>query len=241
MMARAVEPLPDEAPHVLVVDDDRRLRELLTRFLSDNGFRVSAAANAADASLRLDSLSFDALVLDVMMPGENGFDFARRLRETSAVPILMLTARTQAADRVTGLEIGADDYLPKPFEPRELLLRLGNIIKRSRPGAVAAAAPGHPEWVRFGPFTYWLDRGELRRGEETIRLTGREREMLTLLASRLGEPVTREELGGTEPGNERKVDVQVNRLRRKIERDPADPLLLQTVRSIGYRLIIDRA
>jgi two-component system phosphate regulon response regulator OmpR len=240
MSARPPEPLPDEAPHVLVVDDDRRLRELLTRFLSDNGFRVSAAANAADAGTRLDSIAFDALVLDVMMPGENGFDFARRLRQSSGVPILMLTARTNADDRVTGLEIGADDYLPKPFEPRELLLRLGNIIRRNKP-STAQPTPNHPEFVRFGPFTYWLDRGELRRGEESIRLTGREREMLTLLASRLGEPVTREELGGeTGPGNERTVDVQVNRLRRKIERDPAEPLLLQTVRSIGYRLVLDR-
>jgi two-component system phosphate regulon response regulator OmpR len=240
-MATAREPLADEAAHVLVVDDDRRLRELLTRFLSDNGFRVTAAASAADAEARLSTFTFDALVLDVMMPGESGFDFARRLRKGSGVPILMLTARANAADRVTGLEIGADDYLPKPFEPRELLLRLGNIIKRSGQGSPAAEAAARPDFVKFGPFIYWLDRGELRRGDETVRLTERERDMLSLLASRLGEPVSREELGGSSsPANERTVDVQINRLRRKIERDPADPLLLQTVRSVGYRLVLDR-
>lgn len=236
------EPLADEAPHVLVVDDDRRLRELLSRFLSDNGYRVSAAPSAADADARLSHLTFDALVLDVMMPGENGFDFARRLRLTSGVPILMLTARANPADRVTGLEIGADDYLPKPFEPRELLLRLGNIIKRKGVGPAGAAAAARPDCVRFGPFIYWLDRGELRRGEETVRLTERERDMLSLLASRGGEPVSRDDLGGSSgPVNERTVDVQINRLRRKIERDPAEPLLLQTVRSVGYRLVLDRA
>jgi two-component system phosphate regulon response regulator OmpR len=234
------EPVADEAPHVLVVDDDRRLRELLSRFLGDNGYRVSAAANAADAAARLAHITFDALVLDVMMPGENGFDFARRLRETSRVPILMLTARADASDRVNGLELGADDYLSKPFEPRELLLRLGNILKRSPQAAPDSA---RPDFVKFGAFIYWLDRGELRRGDEAVRLTEREREILTLLAARQGEPVSRDELGGGDegPANERTVDVQINRLRRKIERDPADPLLLQTVRSVGYRLAIDRA
>lgn len=239
--AKPREPLADEAPHVLVVDDDRRLRELLSRFLAENGYRVSAAPTAADADARLAHLTFDALVLDVMMPGENGFDFARRLRQNSGVPILMLTARANPNDRVTGLEIGADDYLPKPFEPRELLLRLGNIIKR-KGVTPAAEAVARPEFVRFGPFIYRLDRGELRRGDETVRLTERERDMLSLLASRGGEPVSRDELGGAGgPANERTVDVQINRLRRKIERDPAEPLLLQTVRSVGYRLVLDRA
>ncbi|MCO4055410.1 MAG: response regulator transcription factor [Bosea sp.] len=242
MSLRPRAPLADEAPHILVVDDDRRLRDLLSRFLGENGYRVSAAANAADAAARLTHLTFDALVLDVMMPGENGFDFARRLRETSRVPILMLTARANAADRVTGLELGADDYLPKPFEPRELLLRLGNILKRSPLANTDAESAGRPDFVRFGVFLYWPDRGELRRGDETVRLTEREREILSLLASRQGEPVSRDELGGGDEAlaNERTVDVQINRLRRKIERDPADPLLLQTVRGVGYRLVIDR-
>ncbi len=243
MALKPREPLADEAPHILVVDDDRRLRDLLSRFLSDNGFRVTAAANAADAGARLQHLTFDALVLDVMMPGENGFEFAKRLRGTSRVPILMLTARADSSDRINGLELGADDYLSKPFEPRELLLRLGNILKRSPLASPTSEAASRPDFVKFGSFIYWLDRGELRRGEDTVRLTERERDILSLLASRKGEPVSRDELGGGEegPANERTVDVQINRLRRKIERDPADPLLLQTVRSVGYRLVIDRS
>ncbi|MDP8920452.1 MAG: response regulator, partial [Pseudomonadota bacterium] len=155
--------IPDHAPHVLVVDDDRRLRDLLTRFLTENGYRVTAAGSAAEARAKAGNFVFDALVLDVMMPGETGFEYARSLREHSQVPILMLTARADTSDRVTGLEIGADDYLSKPFEPRELLLRLGNILKRAVPvpGALSGDAP---ETVHFGPFSYRFDRGELRRG-----------------------------------------------------------------------------
>jgi two-component system phosphate regulon response regulator OmpR len=235
----ARKPLPDEAPHILVVDDDRRLRDLLARFLGDNGYRVTTAANAADADQRLARLVFDAIVLDIMMPGENGFDFARRFRTGSAVPILMLTARADGKDRINGLEIGVDDYLAKPFEPRELLLRLGNILKRTM--ATEPAQSARPDFVRFGPFLYGLSRGELRKGEEPVRLTEREREILTALAERAGEVVPREELAaqGT-AANDRTVDVQMNRLRRKIERDPADPLYLQTVRGVGYRLVTDR-
>ena len=241
MAAQAArKPLPDEAPHILVVDDDRRLRELLARFLGDNGYRVTTAANAADADQRLARLVFDAIVLDIMMPGENGFDFARRFRVDSAIPILMLTARADGKDRINGLEIGVDDYLAKPFEPRELLLRLGNILKRTSVSDPAQSGP-RPDFVRFGPFLYGLSRGELRKNEEPIRLTEREREILTALAERAGEVVPREELAaqGT-AANDRTVDVQMNRLRRKIERDPADPLYLQTVRGIGYRLVTDR-
>jgi len=236
----ARKPLPDEAPHILVVDDDRRLRDLLARFLGDNGYRVTTAANAAEADLRLARLVFDAIVLDIMMPGENGFDFARRFRVESSVPILMLTARADGKDRINGLEIGVDDYLAKPFEPRELLLRLGNILKRTLVADTAHSAP-RPDFVRFGPFLYGLSRGELRKDEEPIRLTEREREILTALAERAGEVVAREELAaqGT-AANDRTVDVQMNRLRRKIERDPADPLYLQTVRGVGYRLVTDR-
>ncbi|XYD11390.1 response regulator [Methylobacterium sp. NMS12] len=227
--------LPDEAPHVLVVDDDRRLRELLARYLTDQGFRVTAAASAAEARARAQSVVFDAMVLDVMMPGENGFDYARSVRETSRVPILMLTARSNPNDRVMGLEIGADDYLPKPFEPRELTLRLNNIIKRSaRPRAPSAEA------VTFGPFAFRIDRGELRRDDELIRITEREREILTILAAAGGANVEREQLAG--PGGaaaERTVDVQINRLRRKTEVDPANPVFLQTVRGVGYRLAVD--
>ncbi len=223
----------DDAPHLLVVDDDRRIRALLSRFLLAEGYRVSTAESASEARAKLGGLRFDLLVLDVMMPGENGFDFARALRATSAVPILMLTARDETESRIMGLEIGADDYLAKPFEPRELSLRVANILKRARPPAAAALQP-----VRFGPFVFHLARGELRRGDEAIRLTERECEMLRVLAANVGETVPRQALVG--PGeaiSERTVDVQVNRLRRKIESDPANPLIVQTVRGIGYRLV----
>lgn len=234
-MTAARAELPDEAPHVLVVDDDRRLRDLLARYLTDQGFRVTTAASAAEARARAQSVVFDAMVLDVMMPGENGFDYARSVRETSRVPILMLTARSNPNDRVMGLEIGADDYLPKPFEPRELTLRLNNIIQRGvRPRAAAA------ESVTFGPFAFRIDRGELRRDDELIRITDREREILTILAMAGGGNVEREQLAGSGgAAMERTVDVQINRLRRKTEVDPANPLFLQTVRGVGYRLAVD--
>jgi len=226
--------LADDAPHLLVVDDDRRIRDLLSRFLSTEGYRVTTAETAADARAKLVGLKFDLLILDVMMPGENGFDFAKSLRGTSNVPILMLTARDAAESRIKGLEMGADDYLSKPFEPRELSLRIASILKRAQPAHTPPV-----ESLRFGPFVYHLSRGELRRGEKVIRLTDREREMLRILAATPGETVTRLALadnGGTI--SERAIDVQVNRLRRKIEHDPANPLFIQTVRGIGYRLVV---
>ena len=227
--------LPDDAPHLLVVDDDRRIRDLLSRFLNSEGYRVTTADTAMDARGKLKSLSFDLIVLDVMMPGENGFDFAQSLRGTSEVPILMLTARDAAESRIKGLEMGADDYLSKPFEPRELSLRIASILKRTQP----AVPPPPAEQVSFGPFIYHLARGELRKGDDVIRLTDREREMLRILAATPGETVTRMALAGNGGSvSERAVDVQVNRLRRKIERNPADPLFVQTVRGIGYRLVI---
>ena len=226
--------LADDAPHLLVVDDDRRIRDLLSRFLASEGYRVTTADNAADARAKLEGLSFDLLILDVMMPGESGFDFAQSLRGTSNVPILMLTARDAAESRIKGLEMGADDYLAKPFEPRELSLRIASILKRALP-----APPPPIESVRFGPFVYHLARGELRKGEQVIRLTDRERDMLRILSATPGETVARLQLAGN--GNtavsERAVDVQINRLRRKIERNPANPLYVQTVRGIGYRLV----
>jgi two-component system, OmpR family, phosphate regulon response regulator OmpR len=224
----------DDAPHLLVVDDDRRIRDLLSRFLSVEGYRVTTAETAAEARLKLDGMRFDLLILDVMMPGESGFELARAIRKNSTVPILMLTARDEKQSRIEGLETGADDYLSKPFEPRELSLRIANILKRTQP---AAAAPA--ETVRFGPFVFHIGRGELRRGEEVIRLTDRERDMLRVLSSCPGETVPRLALSGNGTSlNERAVDVQVNRLRRKIERDPANPLFVQTVRGIGYRLVL---
>jgi two-component system phosphate regulon response regulator OmpR len=226
--------LADDAPHLLVVDDDRRIRDLLSRFLTGEGYRVTTAESAADARANLKSLSFDLLILDVMMPGESGFDFAKSMRAAANdVPILMLTARDAAESRIKGLEIGADDYLSKPFEPRELSLRIANILKRAQPAETTA-----PESVRFGPFLYHLARGELRKNEKPVKLTDREREMLRILASTPGETVSRMDLAGN-GGNvsERAVDVLVNRLRRKIERNPANPLYVQTVRGIGYRLV----
>ncbi len=225
--------LADDAPHLLVVDDDRRIRDLLSRFLHSEGYRVTTAETASEARAKLAGLRFDLLILDVMMPGETGFEFARSLRTTSSVPILMLTARDEAESRIEGLTIGADDYIGKPFEPRELSLRIANILKRARPAATPPA-----ESVCFGEFRFHIARGELRRGEEIVHLTDREREMLRILAATPGETVPRLALAGS-GGNtgERAVDVQVNRLRRKIERDPTNPLLVQTVRGIGYRLV----
>jgi two-component system phosphate regulon response regulator OmpR len=233
-MARALSAPSDAAPHLLVVDDDRRIRDLLLRFLLAEGFRVTTAETAAEARAKLGGLSFDLLILDVMMPGETGFDLARAIRVSSSVPILMLTARDEAENRIKGLELGADDYLAKPFEPRELLLRIANILKRQLPASPPI------ESVKFGEFTFHLGRGELRRGEEIVHLTDREREMLCALAAKPGETVPRLALAGGNGHevNERAVDVQVNRLRRKIERDPANPLIVQTVRGIGYRLMV---
>jgi two-component system phosphate regulon response regulator OmpR len=233
----------DDAPHLLLVDDDRRIRDLLSRFLLSEGYRVTTADSATEARAKLEGLSFDLLILDVMMPGETGFEFARGLRTTSNVPIVMLTARGEAQSRIEGLEIGADDYVGKPFEPRELSLRIAAVLKRARPSAAPAL-----EFVRFGNFVFHIPRGELKRGDEVIHLTDREREMLRLLAATPGETVPRMALAGgagdsngnggiSQTVGERAVDVQINRLRRKIERDPANPLLVQTVRGVGYRLV----
>jgi two-component system phosphate regulon response regulator OmpR len=226
--------LADDAPHLLVVDDDRRIRDLLSRFLLAEGYRVTTADTAADARAKLLGLRFDLLILDVMMPGETGFSLARDLRTSSNVPIIMLTARAEAQSRIEGLAIGADDYLGKPFEPKELALRIASILRRTR-----SAATPPVESVRFGDFKFHLARAELKRGEEIIRLTDRERDMLRLLAATPGETVPRQALAG--PGGstgERAVDVQINRLRRKIERDSANPLFVQTVRGVGYRLVV---
>jgi two-component system phosphate regulon response regulator OmpR len=234
--------LADDAPHLLIVDDDRRIRDLLSRYLLSEGYRITTAESAAEARAKIAGLRFDLLILDVMMPGETGFEFARSLRTSSTVPILMLTARDEAVSRIEGLEIGADDYVGKPFEPRELSLRVANILKRARPHVTPVA-----ESVRFGDFVFHFARGELRRGEEVVRLTDREREMMRVLAASPGETVPRLALAGNggNGGNgnggaigERAVDVQVNRLRRKVERDPANPLLIQTVRGIGYKLMV---
>jgi two-component system, OmpR family, phosphate regulon response regulator OmpR len=232
-MSTAAAAVADDAPHLLLVDDDRRIRDLLSRFLISEGYRVTTAETAADARAKLEGLRFDLLILDVMMPGETGFELARDLRASSNVPIIMLTARDEKKDRIEGLTIGADDYVGKPFEPTELSLRIANVLRRARPATTPAV-----ESVRFGDFRFHLARGELKRGEEIVRLTDRERDMLRLLAATPGETVPRLALAGNGGAiGERAVDVQVNRLRRKIEHDPANPLLVQTVRGVGYRLV----
>ncbi|MGA7676103.1 MAG: response regulator [Rhizomicrobium sp.] len=222
-------------PHLLVVDDDERLRALLQRYLSSNGFRVSAAANAADARALMKSMAFDLLILDVMMPGESGFELTKSVRASSSVPILMLTAKGEAEDRIKGLENGADDYLPKPFEPRELLLRLSALLRRAAPPAEKAIAE-----VRMGDCVYDPERGQLRRKGKPVHLTSSESALLQLFAANAGRSFSRSDLcARLGVSLERSIDVQVTRLRRKIEEDPKLPLYLQTVRGVGYVLVPD--
>ncbi|MBL8580991.1 MAG: response regulator transcription factor [Rhizobiaceae bacterium] len=225
----------DDAPHLLVVDDDTRIRKLLKQYLSENGFRVTVAGAAAEARRKLVGLDFDLIVLDVMMPGENGVELTRTLREGNGVPILMLTALSETDNRIAGLEAGADDYLPKPFDPRELILRINNILRRGGPAPTPKL-----EQIVFGPYTFQIARRELKCGGEMMRLTDREQEILAIFANRAGETIPRHELVGEDSEvGERTIDVQINRLRRKIERDPSNPVWLQTVRGIGYRLSVE--
>ena len=222
-------------PHLLVVDDDERLRALLQRYLSANGFRVSAAANAADARALMKSMAFDLLILDVMMPGESGFDLTKAVRANSSVPILMLTAKGQAEDRIRGLEQGADDYLPKPFEPRELVLRVGALLRRAAP--LKQTAHGD---VKMGDAVFDPQRGQLRRKGKPVKLTSSESALLQLFAANAGRSFSRTDLcARLGVALERSIDVQVTRLRRKIEEDPKLPLYLQTVRGVGYVLVPD--
>ena len=217
-------------PHLLVVDDDARLRELLRRYLSDSGFRVTAAADASEARSNLASFAFDLVVLDVMMPGESGLELTRALRADGRIPVLLLTAMAEPEDRINGLEQGADDYLSKPFEPRELVLRVRNLLQR-RPATDVASKD-----IRFGGCRFDVVRGELYRGGDLVHLTAAEAGLLSMLAQKAGQAVSREELSLSLSGNLRNVDVQMTRLRRKIERDPRFPRYLQTVRGTGYIL-----
>ena len=230
-----------DAAHILIVDDDERIRDLLKKFLSRNGYLVSVARDAGHASRLLASLAFDLMIVDVMMPGEDGFSFTRRIRDEVDAPILLLTARGETDDRITGLEAGADDYLPKPFEPRELLLRVAAILRRAAP-VVPESEP--PKTLTLGETCYDILRGELTRGEEAVRLTSTEQALMRVFSRQPNEPVSRmrlaEELGGNAGDvQERAVDVQITRLRRKIERDPKNPRYLQTVRGAGYMLTPD--
>ncbi len=223
--------------HLLVIDDDARLRALLQRYLADQGFRVSTAADAAAARASLANMEFDLLVVDVMMPGETGLELVESLRRQGQdVPVLMLTARGAPDDRVAGFEHGADDYLAKPFDPRELALRIRTILRRAAP-PTPSALPSAP--VQLGARWFDAERSELRGPDGTVRLTGGEAALLAALARRPGEVLSREDIAealGTPDAGERAVDVQVTRLRRKIEPDPREPRFLHTVRHRGYVL-----
>ncbi len=227
--------------HLLIVDDDERIRGLLQKYLIRNGFLVSAARDAAHARRLLAGLEFDLIVLDVMMPGEDGISFTRALRERAKTPILLLTAKGETEDRIAGLEAGADDYLMKPFEPKELLLRINAILRR-----VPEAAPAEvgPKVLHLGPVRYDVDRGEMWRGDDIVRLTATEAQLMRIFAAQPGRALSRlqlvEDLGrGSGQAQERAVDVQITRLRRKIEADPKAPRYLQTVRGAGYMLTPD--
>lgn len=233
--------------HLLVVDDDERIRGLLRKFLIKNGYFVTMAKDAAQARRLLSGLEFDLIVLDVMMPGEDGLALTRDLRKRISTPILLLTARGETTDRIAGLESGADDYLPKPFEPRELLLRIAAILRR-----MPAVTASGPKFLSLGPLRYETERGELWQGDTPLRLTSTESALLRRLAAAPGEPVSRAELsddmGRSPPEDaertpdhnpERAIDVQITRLRKKLEPDPKEPRYLQTVRGAGYMLVPD--
>lgn len=233
--------MSDMDAHLLIVDDDERIRDLLKKFLMRNGFLVTAARDAAHARRVLSGLDFDMIVLDVMMPGEDGVSLTRTLRETHSTPILLLTARGETEHRIAGLEAGADDYLAKPFEPKELLLRINAILRRMPETQTQDTAT---KILNLGPIRYDVERGEMWQGEEPVRLTATESQLMKIFSAQLGEPISRaklvEDLGRDKgQAQERAVDVQITRLRRKIEQDPKQPRYLQTVRGAGYMLAPD--
>ena len=233
--------MTEPAPHLLIVDDDERIRDLLRKFLIRQGFLVSVARDAGHARRVLAGLDFDLIVMDVMMPGESGLDLTRALREMNTTPILLLTAKGETTDRIEGLEAGADDYLPKPFEPRELLLRINAILRRM---PEPEPEDKQPKIVQMGPARYDIERGELSRGGLPVKLTATEVQLMRIFAENLRQAISRtrlvEELGRDDgQAQERAVDVQITRLRRKIEADPKQPRYLQTVRGEGYMLSPD--
>jgi len=227
--------------HLLIVDDDERIRGLLQKFLIRHGFLVTAARDAAHADRILSGLDFDLVVLDVMMPGEDGISFCRRLRDSRDLPILLLTAKGETEDRIAGLEAGADDYLAKPFEPKELLLRINSILRRAPP---AEPTDILPKVLNLGALRYDVEKGSLWDGDQPVRLTATESQLMRIFATCPGEPVSRAKLVedlGRDGGQaqERAIDVQITRLRRKLETDPKQPRYLQTVRGSGYMLAPD--
>lgn len=227
--------------HLLIVDDDQRIRELLQKYLMRNGFMVSIARDAAQAKRLLKGLAFDLIVLDIMMPEQDGLSLTRELRETIDTPILLLTARNEVEDRISGLEAGADDYLPKPFEPKELLLRIHAILRRMPD---VAPPQDTPKMLSLGATRYDVQKGELWEGDTQIRLTSTELELMRIFSKNIGQALSRMELVtqmGREDGNsqDRAIDVQITRLRKKIETNPKEPRYLQTVRGSGYMLACD--
>jgi two-component system, OmpR family, phosphate regulon response regulator OmpR len=233
--------MPELDTHLLIIDDDERIRDLLRKFLIRNGFLVTAARDAEHARRILAGLDFDLIVMDVMMPGEDGVSLTRRLRETLTTPILLLTARGETENRIAGLEAGADDYLAKPFEPKELLLRINAILRRMPETPVGDTVP---KILHLGPIRYDIERGEMWQGDDLVRLTATESQLMKIFSACPGEPVSRNKLVedlGRDRGQaqERAVDVQITRLRRKIEADPKQPRYLQTVRGAGYMLAPD--
>jgi two-component system phosphate regulon response regulator OmpR len=233
--------MTDPDAHLLIVDDDERIRGLLQKFLVRHGFLVTAARDAAHARRLLAGLDFDLIVMDVMMPGEDGISLTRDLRKTSQTPILLLTAKGETENRIEGLEVGADDYLAKPFEPKELLLRINAILRRMPEADTADAGP---KVLHLGPVRYDIERGEIWHGDDLVRLTATEAQLMRIFSKHVGEPVSRTQLVedlGRDRGQaqERAVDVQITRLRRKIEMDPKQPRYMQTVRGAGYMLAPD--
>ena len=227
--------------HLLIVDDDERIRSLLKQFLLRNGFLVSAARDAMHARKILSGLDFDMIVLDVMMPGEDGVSLTKYIRETRQTPILLLTAKGETEDRIVGLEAGADDYLAKPFEPKELLLRINAILRRVPEPKISQVTP---TILHLGICRYDISRGELWQGDQLVRLTGKEQQLMKIFASSVNEPVPRaqlvSELGRHDSqAQDRAIDVQITRLRRKLEANPKEPRYLQTVRGAGYMLVND--
>jgi len=227
--------------HLLIVDDDQRIRELLQKYLMRNGFMVSIARDAAQAKRLLKGLAFDLIVLDIMMPEQDGLSLTRELRETIDTPILLLTARNEVEDRISGLEAGADDYLPKPFEPKELLLRIHAILRRM---PEVAPPEDTPKMLSLGATRYDVQKGELWDGDTQIRLTSTESELMRIFSKNIGQALSRMDLVtqmGRGDGNsqDRAIDVQITRLRKKIETNPKQPRYLQTVRGSGYMLACD--
>jgi len=233
--------MSDMDAHLLIIDDDERIRDLLKKFLMRSGFLVTAARDAAHARRVLSGLDFDLIVMDVMMPGEDGVSLTRALRDTHTTPILLLTAKGETEHRIAGLEAGADDYLAKPFEPKELLLRINAILRRMPETPAQDAAT---KILHLGPIRYDIERGEMWQGEDPVRLTATESQLMKIFSAQPGEPISRaklvEDLGRDKgQAQERAVDVQITRLRRKIEQDPKQPRYLQTVRGAGYMLAPD--